>query len=38
MAVLFAGDFLCLDYRESRNNPKVCEWDHEISAELEPVR
>ncbi|MDM5186249.1 SMI1/KNR4 family protein [Bacillus sp. DX4.1] len=37
IAVLFAGDFLCLDFRESRNNPKVCVWDHENSAELEPV-
>ncbi|UIJ69312.1 SMI1/KNR4 family protein [Bacillus cereus] len=37
IAVLFAGDFLCLDFRESRSNPKVCVWDHENSAELEPV-
>ncbi|OFD70061.1 MULTISPECIES: SMI1/KNR4 family protein [Bacillus cereus group] len=37
IAVLFAGDFLCLDFRESKNNPKVCVWDHENSAELEPV-
>lgn len=37
ISVLFASDFLCLDFRESRNNPKVCVWDHENSAELEPV-
>ncbi|OSY05419.1 hypothetical protein BTJ48_03984 [Bacillus mycoides] len=37
IAVLFVGDFLCLDFRESKNNPKVCVWDHENSAELEPV-
>ncbi|MGS2751421.1 SMI1/KNR4 family protein [Bacillus zanthoxyli] len=37
ISVLFAGDFLCLDFRESRNNPKVCVWDHKNSAELEPV-
>ncbi|MDM5186392.1 SMI1/KNR4 family protein [Bacillus sp. DX4.1] len=37
IAVLFAGDFLCLDFRESRSNPKVYVWDHENSAELEPV-
>ncbi|MEK4289996.1 MULTISPECIES: SMI1/KNR4 family protein [Paenibacillus] len=37
IAVLFAGDFLCLDFRESRNNPKVCVWDHENSGEFDPV-
>lgn len=37
IAVLFAGDFLCLDFRKSRNNPEICVWDHENSAELEPV-
>ncbi|MBJ8029510.1 SMI1/KNR4 family protein [Bacillus cereus group sp. N21] len=37
IAVLFAGDVLCLDFRESRNSPIVCVWDHENSAELEPV-
>ncbi|MED3999121.1 SMI1/KNR4 family protein [Priestia aryabhattai] len=24
IAVLFAGDFVCLDYRGSRDNPSVC--------------
>ncbi|MCY8232262.1 SMI1/KNR4 family protein [Priestia endophytica] len=37
IAVLFAGDFLCLDFRESRSEPKVCVWEHENSAEFEPV-
>ncbi|KTD85877.1 cell wall assembly protein [Paenibacillus etheri] len=37
VAVLFAGDFLCLDFRESRNNPKVCVWDHANSGEFDPV-
>ncbi|PEP60482.1 SMI1/KNR4 family protein [Bacillus pseudomycoides] len=39
IAVLFADDVLCLDFRESRNSPTVCVWDrdHENSAELEPV-
>ncbi|USL40182.1 SMI1/KNR4 family protein [Priestia megaterium] len=35
--VLFAGDLVCLDYRDSRDNPRVCVWDHENSAELEPI-
>ncbi|MEK3868318.1 SMI1/KNR4 family protein [Paenibacillus sp. FSL H7-0716] len=37
IAILFAGDFLCLDFCESRNNPKVCVWDHENSGELDPI-
>lgn len=37
IAVLFSGDFLCLDFRKSRNSPHVCIWDHENSAEFEPV-
>lgn len=37
IAVLFAGDFLCLDFRESRNNPSVCVWDHANSGEFAPV-
>jgi hypothetical protein len=24
IAMLFAGDFVCLDYRNSRDNPSVC--------------
>jgi hypothetical protein len=37
IAVLFAGDFVCLDFREDRENPIVVVWNHEESAELEPV-
>ena len=37
IAVLFAGDFLCLDYSKSRLNPAVCVWNHEESGELDPV-
>lgn len=37
IAVLFAGDFVCLDFRKDRNNPNVVVWNHEESAELEPV-
>lgn len=36
-AVLFGGDFLCLDYRGNRKNPSVVLWDHEESDELDPV-
>lgn len=37
LAVLFSGDFLCLDFRNSRSAPNVCIWDHENSDEFEPV-
>lgn len=37
VAVLFSGDFLCLDFRKSRNNPDVCVWDHANSGEFDPV-
>lgn len=37
IAMLFAGEFVCLDYRGSRDNPSVCVWDHENFAELEPT-
>ncbi|MBC1227224.1 SMI1/KNR4 family protein [Listeria booriae] len=37
IAILFAGDYLCLDYRESKDRPKVCVWNHEESGELDPV-
>ena len=36
IAALFAGDLLCLDYRES-DTPTVCVWLHEESKEWEPV-
>lgn len=37
IAVLFAGDFVCLDFREDRTGPKVCVWNHEESGDLDPV-
>ena len=37
IAELYAGDFLCIDFREDRENPELCVWDHEESGELEPV-
>lgn len=37
IAILFAGDYLCLDYRESKDIPKLCVWNHEESRELGPV-
>ncbi|MBC1792944.1 SMI1/KNR4 family protein [Listeria booriae] len=37
IAILFAGNYLCLDYRESKDIPKLCVWDHEESGELDPV-
>ncbi|MCP1422288.1 SMI1/KNR4 family protein [Paenibacillus xylanexedens] len=37
VAVLFSGDFICLDFRESRNSPNVCVWDHANSGEFDPV-
>ena len=36
IADLFAGDLLCLDYRESEE-PTVCVWLHEESDEWDPV-
>ncbi|RJG21443.1 SMI1/KNR4 family protein [Paenibacillus thiaminolyticus] len=37
IAVLFAGDFICLDYRNNDNEPFVCVWNHEESSDLDPV-
>lgn len=36
IAALFSGDFLCLDYRPSKEQPKVVIWYHETSGEFEP--
>ena len=36
IAVLFAGDMVCLDYREDPRNPKVVVWLHEESEFLKP--
>jgi len=37
IAVLFAGDFICLDYRNSKSNPNICVWSHEESDIDSPV-
>ncbi|MEK5439947.1 SMI1/KNR4 family protein [Paenibacillus odorifer] len=37
IAILFSGDYLCLDFKVSNEIPAVCVWDHEESGELEPV-
>ncbi|WP_341279620.1 SMI1/KNR4 family protein [Paenibacillus sp. FSL H8-0537] len=37
IVVLFAGDFVCLDFRKDSENPSVCVWNHEDSGDLEPV-
>lgn len=36
-AALFAGDFVCLDYRENKNDPVICIWYNEESDEYVPV-
>jgi len=36
IAILFAGDYVCLDYRKDANNPSVCLWFHEKSREFAP--
>ena len=37
IAVLFAGDFVCLDFRDMPENPVVCIWYHEESIPFCPV-
>ena len=37
IASMFAGDFVCLDFRGNKENPLVCVWSHEESGEFEPV-
>lgn len=37
IAALFAGDFLCLDFRCAPESPVVAVWDHEQSRDLCPV-
>lgn len=37
IAAVFAGDFVCLDFRNNTKEPAVCVWSHEESGELEPV-
>lgn len=33
---LFAGDFVCLDFRYNLKNPTICIWYHEDSEEFSP--
>ena len=37
ITALFGGDFLCLNYIEDPENPRICIWYHEESYELEPA-
>ena len=37
IAVVFAGDIVCLDYRDKNNIPSVCVWSHEESGLFQPV-
>lgn len=37
IAELFAGDYVCLDFREGKEKPTVCVWSHEESGEFDPV-
>jgi hypothetical protein len=37
IVALFAGDFVCLDYRTSHDDPSVVVWLHEQSGDLSPV-
>ena len=37
IAELFAGDYVCLDFRNDKTNPLVCVWSHEESGEFSPV-
>ncbi|MFN3160464.1 MAG: SMI1/KNR4 family protein [Rubinisphaera brasiliensis] len=36
IAVLFGGDFICLDFRHSQDAPAIAVWDHEQSDEFSP--
>lgn len=37
IASLFAGDYVCLDFKENKDNPSICVWSHEESDEFMPV-
>lgn len=37
IAELFAGDYVCLDFRLNRDKPGICVWSHEESGELDPI-
>lgn len=34
---LFAGDYICLDFKNDKGKVTVCLWSHEESGDLEPV-
>lgn len=36
IAALFAGDYVCLDFRNSEEEPEVCIWYHEESEDFAP--
>ncbi|TCI04926.1 SMI1/KNR4 family protein [Corallincola luteus] len=36
-AAIFGGDFLCMDFRQQKDDPSIVLWDHNESDELEPV-
>lgn len=37
IASLFAGDYICLDFKDNNKNPSICIWSHEESEEFAPV-
>ena len=37
IASLFAGDYVCLDYRKNKEKPSICVWSHEESEDFAPV-
>ncbi len=37
IAILFNGDYVCLEYKNVNKEPRVCIWNHEESGELNPV-
>lgn len=37
VAELFAGDYVCLDYRENKEIPCVCIWSNDESGDFDPV-
>ena len=37
VAELFAKDYVCLDYRENKENPFICLWSDSESGDFDPV-
>lgn len=37
IAMLFAGDYVCLDFRNNCVEPEICIWYHEESEEFSPI-